>query len=99
LVPRIAAEYRPLDWLVLRAGYAFERSPLLATNLPIYDTDKHTFAVGARFTFLRPLGLLPGRLNLDLAASDLWYVGRGILGRTAAGHVPSFSVGVEVSLL
>ena len=99
LVPRVGAEYQLLSWLTARAGYAYERSPVQNTDLPIYDCDKNTFALSARASFLKPLGLLPGLLNIDLSLMDVWYVGRNVLGSEVGGHVLSVSTGVEVIFL
>ncbi len=99
LVPRLGVEYQFLDWLFARAGYFYERSPINSVDLPIYDCDKNGFALSARGSFLRPLGLLPGRLNVDVSVTDVWYVGRSVLGSEVGGHVFGFSAGVEVIFL
>lgn len=97
VVPRLGAEYRLLSWLTLRGGYFYEVSPLRSTDFPIFDCDKHGFALSGRASFLRPLGLLPGWLHLDLSLQELVYVGRSVLGEDVGGHVFSLSTGVEVS--
>jgi len=99
VVPRLGMEYQVTDWFIARAGYSFELSPLQGTELPIYDSDKHLFALSGRATFLRPWGLIPGRLNLDLSISNMWYVGRSILGSDTGGHIIGISFGVEVIFL
>ncbi len=99
VVPRVGVEYAPLDWLTLRGGYFYERSPLKGTEIPSYDCDKHGFNLGARAGFMRPLGIVPGQLNIDIAFEDIWYVDREILGSEAGGHVFGFSAGVEVIFL
>ncbi len=99
LVPRLGVEAELLKWLTLRGGYFFERSPLEHTEIPSYDCDKHGFNLGARASFLRPWDLLPGRLNIDLAVEEIWYVGRDILGSDVGGHVFAISGGIEVVFL
>ena len=99
LVPRLGVEYQFMDWLTARAGYFYERSPINSVDLPIYDCDKNGFSLGARASFLRPMGLLPGRFNLDVSVTDVWYVGRSVLGSEVGGHVFGFSAGVEVIFL
>ncbi len=99
IVPRVGAEFSVLQWLTLRSGYFYERSPLMNTEIPSYDCDKHGFNLGARASFLRPLGLLPGLLNIDIALEEIWYVGRDILGSDVGGHVFAISGGVEVVFL
>ncbi|MCA9672164.1 MAG: outer membrane protein transport protein [Myxococcales bacterium] len=99
IVPRLGVEYTALDWLIVRGGYFYEHSPLKTTDFPIYDTDKHSFSLGARATFLKPLGLLPGRLNIDVSLTDIVYIGRDILGSRASGHVLGLFTGVEITLL
>lgn len=71
LVPRLGAEYALLVAndieLPLRAGYAYEKSPVPAqkgmTNF--VDTDRHTVSVGLGLRLLRPLAEIPGDLRLD----------------------------------
>ncbi len=99
LVPRIGVEYQLLEWLTARAGYFFERSPINSVDQPIYDCDKNGFSLSARASFLRPMELLPGRLNVDVSVTDVWYVGRTVLGSEVGGHVFGFSAGVEVVFL
>jgi hypothetical protein len=99
LVPRLGCEVRLLDWLTARLGYFFEVSPLVSTDLPIYDTDKHGWSLGARASFVRPLDLVPGRLNIDLGLEEILYRGRSVLGSDVGGHVFALFAGVEVVLL
>lgn len=97
LVTRVGAEYRVLPWLVVRGGYSFEPSPLTGTDFPIYDCDKHGFALGARVSLHRPLGLLPGWFHWDLAVQELLYAGRAVMGAEVGGHVFAVSTGLEIS--
>jgi len=99
VVPRLGAEYGVLSWLTVRGGYYFERSPLETTDFPIYDCDKHAVTAGARASFLRPWGLLPGWLHFDLTLEELVYVGRDVMGSEVGGHVFAISSGVEVIFL
>jgi hypothetical protein len=99
VVPRLGAEYQVLSWLTARGGYYYENSPLVSTDLPVYDCDKHAWTFGARASFLRPWDLIPGRVNADLALQEMYYVGRTILGSAVGGHVFSFSAGLEVTFL
>jgi long-subunit fatty acid transport protein len=99
VVPRVGVEYKALSWLTVRGGYFYEHSPLKTTDFPIYDTDKHSFSLGARASFLRPLGVLPGRLSIDVSLTDIVYVGRDILGSRAGGHVLGLFSGIEITLL
>jgi long-subunit fatty acid transport protein len=99
LVPRFGAEYVFLKWLTGRAGYFFERSPLIQTDFPIYDCDKHGSSLSARASFLRPWDLLPGMLSVDLSLLDIYYVGRSILGSDVGGHVLAFFSGLEIVFL
>ena len=99
VVPRLGVEFQVLDWLTARAGYFYERSSINSVDLPIYDCDKNGFSLSARASFMRPLGLLPGRLNVDLAITDVWYVERTVLGSEVGGHVFGVSAGVEVIFL
>ena len=61
---------RRLVEVPLRAGYAYERSPVPDqtgfTNF--VDTDRHTFAVGTGLTLNAPFEELPGSVHLDLHA-------------------------------
>lgn len=71
LVPRLGAEYvLPIEEdieLPLRAGYAYQKSPVPpqvgATNF--VDTDRHGFSLGLGLRLIRPLEELPGDLRLD----------------------------------
>ncbi|MCC6746620.1 MAG: outer membrane protein transport protein [Deltaproteobacteria bacterium] len=99
LVPRVGAEYKLVSWLTGRAGYSFERSPIRSTDLPTYDCDRHTFALGARASFLRPWGVIPGWLHLDLSVQELWYVTRSVQGSDVGGHVFGMFSGIELILL
>ncbi len=49
----VSAEYKPLDWLALRAGYSFETSPMNnATHDYMTPTNgRHRMAVGAGFAW------------------------------------------------
>ncbi|MBM4359490.1 MAG: hypothetical protein FJ096_15405 [Deltaproteobacteria bacterium] len=82
VVPRIGVEFRlPFGGeprmghaphaLALRAGYAYEATPVPpprgATTL--IDTDRHTVAVGVGLALRRPFDVLPGTLRLDLHGS------------------------------
>lgn len=98
-VPRVAAAYRLLEWLTVSAGYAYEYSPLRTTDLPIFDNDKHTVSLGARASFLRPGGIIPGRLSLDLSLQELIYVVRSIHASDVGGHVFACFAGVKIVLL
>jgi long-chain fatty acid transport protein len=87
LVPRLGAEYvlgfgarrkvsgseeaRPLVQIPVRAGYAYERSPVpdQTGRTNFVDTDRHTLALGAGFTLNAPGKILPGTLRLDVHAA------------------------------
>lgn len=99
VVPHLGVEYKALSWLTVRGGYFYEHSPLQTTDFPIYDNDKHSFSLGARASFLKPLGVLPGRLNVDISMTDIVYIGRTILGSRASGHVLGLFTGIEITLL
>jgi long-chain fatty acid transport protein len=99
VVPRIGVEYQFLSWLTGRAGYFYERSPLKAADVPIYDCDKHGLTLSARASFLRPLNLIPGWLNIDVALEELIYAPRKIIGSDVGGHAFALSSGVELIFL
>ncbi len=99
LVPRVGIEYQALSWLTTRVGYYYERSPLIQTDFPIYDCDKHGLSVGARASFLKPWNLIPGRFNFDLSLQDIYYVGRSILGSEVGGNVIAIQTGIELIFL
>jgi len=71
LVPRVGVEYRmPVTEALevpLRAGYAFERSPVPeqrgVTNF--VDNDRHVLSAGTGVRLLKPLPELPGDVRLD----------------------------------
>jgi len=73
-VPRVGVEYRfePLQKLELpvRAGYAFERSPVPdqtgTTNFA--DTDRHILSLGTGVVLDHPGAVLPGNLRFDVDA-------------------------------
>ncbi len=68
-VPRVGAEWRALDRLKLRAGYAFRPSPVPPqTSLTNFlDSDSHLLSLGGGWTFDDPLQMAKG-LTLDGAA-------------------------------
>lgn len=78
LVPRVGAEYRlevGQKWeLPVRAGYAYERSPVPdqtgITNL--VDADRHVLALGIGVAWKKPGAALPGTLRLDTHAQYSW---------------------------
>lgn len=98
-VPRVGAEYWVKAWLAIRGGVSYERSPLLSTDFPIYDNDKLGVSLSVRGSFLKPLGLLPGWLHLDLSIQELVYLGRGVLGSDVGGHIFALFTGMQVVLL
>jgi long-subunit fatty acid transport protein len=83
LVPRLGAEYvlgfgarrrvagredaAPLVELPVRAGYAYERSPVppQSGQTNFVDADRHTVALGVGLTLNAPTQVLPGTLRLD----------------------------------
>ncbi|UQA56316.1 OmpP1/FadL family transporter [Polyangium aurulentum] len=87
IVPRVGLEYvlgfgprrsvagredkAPLVEIPLRAGYAYELSPVPdqtgSTNF--VDADRHTVALGAGVTLNAPGKILPGTLRLDVHAA------------------------------
>lgn len=111
---RVGAEQtlEALPWLdvALRAGYAFEPTPVPdqpgETNY--VDTDKHLFTIGAGLGFLDPLAAsAPRPIQVDLGFQYFHYVPRTILKAspadligdyTADGHVWSFSAGARFAL-
>ncbi len=65
---RLGVEWGPLEWLVVRAGYAFRPTPApKATGTANYlDNDTHQIGFGARFTFMDPLAVHPKPISLDI---------------------------------
>ena len=95
-----STEYKPLDWLALRAGYSYETSPM---NEGTYDymtptNGRHRMAVGAGFNW--------DNWNVDVAygyiiVNELHYPGRAedyvYPGRSedVTSHVFALSVGYK----
>ncbi|MEM6790691.1 MAG: hypothetical protein AAF715_24445 [Myxococcota bacterium] len=84
---------RPLFELPLRAGYAFEASPVPpqtgVTNL--VDTDRHVFSVGFGAILNRPVEELPGAVHLDAHASLSWLPLRVTLKDNPADFVGDYT--------
>lgn len=107
VVPRVGVEYsgvgigalrevhgeeRPLVELPLRAGYAYEESPVPAqrgvTNL--VDTDRHTVTLGFGATLNAPAEELPGALHLDAHAMFSIFPERSMLKNNPADFVGDY---------
>jgi hypothetical protein len=98
IVPRLGVEPRfeltPALHLALRAGYAFQRSPLpkAQTQTRFMDFDRHLVSAGAGATWTPP-GVPFQSMALDLAAADALGVPRrsttiaGPDADRASGHV------------
>ncbi len=70
LVPRLGAEWAPLGWLRLRAGYAFRPtpSPRQTGTMAYLDNDAHIVGLGAGVVFGDPLKVHKRPVRLDLSA-------------------------------
>jgi long-chain fatty acid transport protein len=73
IVPRVGLESSlattPKFKLLLRAGYAFERSPAPRRLVALLiDADRHLFSFGTGFVWTRPASWLPSTLELDTHA-------------------------------
>ena len=101
LTPRLGIEHA-LPWtahssLLLRAGYAFEASPLPAHQAQTHfvDADRHVLSVGCGLALEKPSALLPDGIRLDAHALWVHYAERRLdsdggatpTSFSAAGHV------------
>lgn len=95
LIPRIGAEWKPMDALALRAGYYFLPTFIQSSDAPILDSDKHSFTLGASYglgTLFLPVG---DELNLTAAVQMVVYVPRTIAEYTFSGQLFSTTFGAE----
>ena len=107
-VPRLGVEYRgggfgekrtvhdeerPLFEIPVRAGYAFEASPIPdqtgVTNL--IDSDRHTFTVGLGLVLNAPGEILPGAVHLDAHGMFSYLPERVVLKDNPADFVGDYS--------
>lgn len=76
---QLGGEYWARDWLRVRGGYGYEPSSIQRINLPMYDSNKHTFSIGTGFTFFDFLwGTIPGKTNIDIVFQTTFYERRNV---------------------
>ncbi len=68
LAVRAGAEYRPIDWFALRAGYNFRPThvPIQTSGTNLLDNDTHTLSLGVGFRFPDVFKFFEGRFSVDL---------------------------------
>lgn len=98
-VPRIGAEWAIDPALVVRGGYYYLASFINSVDLPILDSDKHNFALGASYR-IDPLilGETESKVVWTVSAAGqlLWHVKRATAGFDHAGVVFATSFGTEI---
>ncbi|MBQ3893503.1 MAG: OmpP1/FadL family transporter [Desulfovibrio sp.] len=87
----LGVEYRPVDWLALRAGYTYETTPLQDSNCYDYlvpSNGRNYYTAGVGFTY--------GNWTLDLAymyinVRDITYPAFGGVGKVENGIIKEYS--------
>lgn len=90
LTVRIGAEYGPLPWLKLRAGYFYRPTPVpnQSQAYNYLDNDSHGISFGVSFTIANPLEVHRRPFTIDLATQFLL-----LPNRTALKSDPNDPVG------
>jgi long-chain fatty acid transport protein len=95
LIPRVGAEYRVMDALVVRGGYYYFRSFIVGTDAPVIDSDKHAVSLGATYALGRYFLPEGTSFNLIAAGQGLFFMPRTVAGYATSGSVFSTSFGAE----
>jgi long-chain fatty acid transport protein len=79
----LGVEYKALDWLDLRAGYAYDQTPVRDSTFDylVPDSDRHMFSFGPGFHF--------GKWSFDVSYTYISLLDRSVPAQPANGILPS----------
>lgn len=98
----IGAEFKTTDWLKLRAGYAYDESPVKENmrHLSIPDADRNWYTLGASFDLKEAGGIDVSFVYLDggsAKVSETSAVGTRFDGKLSSTKAYIYSIGYNIS--
>ena len=97
----VGASYRPIEKLLLQAGFSYDESPVTDANRTtrIPDSDRYNLGIGATYTVLPNVNLQAAYLHAFFASQSINSAASATSGRiigSYSSHADVFSLGATV---